>query len=94
MYHILQNGTATYDIPDDYTGTVVHMNSKPGTKFFYKNGKLHRLDGPAAVLSHTQLWYFKGLRHRLDGPALKRFDGYTEFWILGLPMAKYMKIFY
>ena len=46
-----------------------------------QNGKLHRLDGPAAIYNNgTEFWFQNGKRHRLDGPAIEWADG-TEFWL-------------
>ncbi len=43
---------------------------------WYQNGKLHRLDGPAAEWADgTKLWYVNGQLHRLDGPAIEWSNG-------------------
>jgi len=62
------------------------FNDKPaveyndGIKYWYKEDKLHRLDGPAIEYDHgSEEWYKEGERHRLDGPACKYIDG-TKFW--------------
>ena len=41
---------------------------------YYKNGELHRKEGPAieSLLHNTKVWYRNGKRHRKEGPA---FDG-------------------
>jgi hypothetical protein len=37
---------------------------------WYKDGKLHRDDGPATVISDGyKAWYWKGFFHRTNGPA-------------------------
>jgi len=36
---------------------------------WYRNGKLHRKDGPAYIHTETQEWYLDGKLHRTDGPA-------------------------
>jgi len=53
-------------------------------KFWYKNGKLHRDDGPAEIHPKIQggqdeIWYQFGLRHRDDGPAYTESPG-NERW--------------
>ena len=41
-----------------------------GTKRWYKNGKLHREDGPALeYISGDKHWYKNGKRHNIYGPA-------------------------
>jgi len=53
-----------------------------GTKRWYLNGKLHRLDGPAVeYASGTKKWYLNDELHRLDGPAIEYIDG-TKCWYL------------
>ena len=58
--------------------TTLHRESGPaveytndGTKFWYRNGKLHRTGGPAIVYKggHKE-WYRNGRLHRTDGPAI------------------------
>ena len=44
--------------------------------FWYKDGVLHREDGPAIEYRNgTTKWYLNGKRHREDGPAAQ----YTHF---------------
>jgi hypothetical protein len=51
-----------------------------GTKRWYKNGKLHRDDGPAVEFANGDKgWYRNGQFHRDDGPALEYADG-TKRW--------------
>jgi len=51
------------------------------TKYWYKNNKLHREDGPAVEYSTgNKKWYINGLLHRVDGPAVEH-DG-TKYWYL------------
>ena len=56
-----------------------------GNKCWYKNGELHKEDGPAFIFfdSHRKEWYINGKRHRLDGPAIEYSDGKTEYWLEG-----------
>ena len=51
-----------------------------GTKEWYQDGKLHRLDGPAIEwYDGTKEWYQNDELHRLDGPAIEWADG-TKTW--------------
>ena len=63
--------------------------------YYYKDGKLHREDGPAEVISNAmelkKCWFLNGMLHRLDGPAATRNTGDSvhnnyeeEFWINGV----------
>ena len=53
-----------------------------GTKEWYKNGKLHREDGPAVIHSDGfKMWLIKGKLHREDGPAKIWPDGYCEYYL-------------
>ena len=55
-----------------------------GTKFWYKNGKLHRVGGPAIECTNgTKHWFVNGEYHRLDGPASVWYDGYKHWWLYG-----------
>jgi len=48
---------------------VVHGNIE--TKSWFKNGKLHKDDGPAIIsTTGAKYWYQNGILHRLDGPAV------------------------
>jgi len=45
-------------VPENYTG-IVELES--GTKIWYKNGNLHREDGPAVVwINGNKSWYLDG----------------------------------
>lgn len=46
----------------------------------FKNGKLHRLDGPAHISTDASIkeWYFEGNLHRDDGPATE--TNTANFW--------------
>jgi hypothetical protein len=53
-----------------------------GSKRWYLNNKLHRIDGPAVEYADgTKYWYFHGELHRTDGPAIEYANG-TKFWYL------------
>jgi len=53
---------------------------KNGNKYWYLNGELHRIDGPACEYADgNKYWYQNGELHREDGPAVEYADG-SEFW--------------
>jgi len=59
-----------------YTVTV----SDNGTKHWYLNNKLHRVDGPAVEYADgSKHWYHDGKPHRVDGPAIEGADG-SKIW--------------
>ena len=65
-------------IPENFTGIV----EDSGNKFWYRNGKLHREDGPALEYANgTKFWYRNGKLHREDGPAVECANG-IKFWYL------------
>ncbi len=50
-----------------------------------KEGKLHRLDGPAVEWPNGyKAWYKNGIIHRIDGPAIERPDGCKYWWKNGV----------
>jgi antitoxin component YwqK of YwqJK toxin-antitoxin module len=52
---------------------------KDGTKKWYKNGKLHRDDGPAVTSPNgSEWWYRNGQSHRDGGPACTFYG--TSYW--------------
>jgi len=51
-----------------------------GSKEWYVNGQLHRLDGPACEAANGyKLWCVGGRIHRLDGPAVEYSNG-RKYW--------------
>ena len=51
-----------------------------GDKRWYRDGELHRTDGPAVECSNgAREWYLDGKRHRTDGPAIEHADG-AKYW--------------
>jgi hypothetical protein len=53
-----------------------------GSKGWYLDGKLYRLDGPAYIgYDGIQAWYINDYLHRLDGPAWIDANGNQEWWI-------------
>ena len=69
-----------FDLPDDVQRFVYN----DGDEYWYKNGILHREDGPAVIrLNDSKIWYKNGVYHREDGPAIIREHGSEEWWING-----------
>jgi hypothetical protein len=69
-----------------YTHLVsdVYCYDMDGSKIWYKNGKIHRDDGPAIIaVDGSQFWSKDGKRHREDGPAVVRIGGAEEYWLNG-----------
>jgi hypothetical protein len=63
---------------------TVEMDSLGTKRWTNKEGKLHRLDGPAIEYAGgAKKWYQNGLLHRLGGPAREFEDGHKEWWING-----------
>jgi hypothetical protein len=78
--------TLSFKERDSYTGIIKWDN---GDVCYYKNGFLHREDGPA--VTNTQgykSWYFEGRLHNLNGPARIWQDGVEEYWIDNKPTTK------
>ena len=52
-----------------------------GHQAWYKDGTLHREDGPAIIYPDGhQEWWKDGKYHREDGPAVINTDGYQEWF--------------
>jgi hypothetical protein len=62
---------------------IVHADNS--SKYWYRNGELHREDGPAAVSSEGKAWFRNGLRHRSDGPAVELENGDKQWYTNGEP---------
>ena len=62
-----------------------------GVTHHFRNGILHRSDGPAKHSDDTETWYKKGYKHRSDGPAIIKYEINTkipkleEWWLNGKP---------
>jgi hypothetical protein len=60
------------------------IESPNGTKYWYVNGKQHRLDGPAVEWADgSKSWWVNDELHRLDGPAVEGADGLKAWHING-----------
>jgi hypothetical protein len=59
-----------------------------GAQLWIKEGKYHRLDGPAVTYPNgEQRWYKEGKYHRLDGPAVTSATGRQEWYVIGNKVA-------
>ncbi len=69
------------EIPENFTGIAEYIN---GDKVWYKEGNLHREDGPAIEAANgTKKWYKNGKYHRTDGPAVEYTNGYKAWYVNG-----------
>ena len=77
----MSNKIKTYT---DSDGSKLQISYKYGSIFYYKNGKRHRLDGPAIELYNgIKEWYKEGKLHRVDSPAIEYINGYKAYYIEG-----------
>jgi hypothetical protein len=59
---------------------TIIVTDENGTKWWYANDNLHRVDGPAVEYSDgTKFWYKDGEIHRDDGPAVEFTNG-DKMW--------------
>jgi len=62
---------------------------KYGTKRWYLNNKLHRIDGPAVEYTNgDKFWFFNGKYHRTNGPAIECKNGYKTWYLNGIEVTK------
>ena len=55
-----------------------------GTRWWYLNGKLHRVDGPAVECADgSSSWWLNGNLHRVDGPAVEWHTGSRQWFLNG-----------
>ena len=53
-----------------------------GSKYWYQNGKRHRVGGPAVEKANGDKWWYQnGKLHRTNGPAIEKANG-TKYWHL------------
>lgn len=58
------------------TAEILEVNGLDGKTRWYKDGVLHREDGPAVIgKDEHKEWWVNGKLHREDGPAI---NGQTE----------------
>jgi hypothetical protein len=55
---------------------------------WYKDGKLHRVGGPALQHKDTFHWYYEDKLHNLEGPAVIDPAGPFQYWIHGQRMSE------
>ena len=66
-----------------------HISDIDGSEMWYKNGLLHREEGPAVIYSDgIKEWRKEGELHREEGPAIINWDGIKEYWLNGKRLSK------
>jgi hypothetical protein len=59
----------------------LYVDSYDNKKWYNKDGKLHREDGPAIEwINGNRTWYFNGKLHREDGPAIEYANGDKKWY--------------
>jgi hypothetical protein len=59
---------------------IMTVNKNGTTCWRLKNGKRHRVDGPAYEgVNGDKVWYLNGKCHRVDGPAIEGVNGYKSW---------------
>ena len=70
-----------YPTRRDLLHAITEGRAPRGTKVWWRDGKLHRDDGPAYVgADGSKEWWRDDKRHRDDGPACEYVDGTKEWW--------------
>lgn len=70
------------ELPINFTGILII--DPIGSKYWFLNGKQHRIDGPAIEWSDgSKFWYLNDKLHRTDGPASEYANGSKEWYIYG-----------
>ena len=67
FFGFLKKAEAKETEDEYFTGKI----KLPDSTKYYKNGKYHRIDGPAVIYKNEEWWYQNGKIHRYDGPALR-----------------------
>jgi len=72
-------------VPKNYTGIALfHSHEGKICKEWYRNGELHRADGPAIIHEDgPKSWWRHGELHRVKGPAIEYTDGTREWYLKG-----------
>ena len=66
-----------------YNGVEL-VNHIEGSKYWYLNGQLHRVDGPAVERPNgSEEWWLNDRRHRENGPAVIEATGTTSWYLDG-----------
>lgn len=77
----MSNGTKLWYVATANGINQVALQYKNGDIFWYRNGKLHRENGPAIEFANgDKHWYINGKLHREDGPAIEDAINGIEKW--------------
>ena len=72
-----------------FIAEIIETRGECGRQAFYRDGKLHRDGGPAAIdADGSQAFYRDGKLHRDGGPAVIEADGYQAFYRDGVRIAE------
>ena len=84
-----------YDIEYRNTENQLHRIYGPAyistifkIEVWYKEGKMHRENGPCYTRGPINVWMYEGKPHRLDGPAVIELAGPKQYWIHGVRMCR------
>ena len=81
--HSLTNNTSLVTTKENTTIEDIRTDIH-GTKYYYLDGKLHRVGGPAIkYIDGTKYYYLHGKLHRVGGPAIKYIDGTRHYYLHG-----------
>ena len=60
-----------HNVPEDFSGVCKVIDGYSNAICYYKNGKIHREDGPAIIKEYGEKrWFLNGLSHRESGAAI------------------------
>lgn len=69
----------------NFTNFSGMIRDHTGSKFWIKNGFVHREDEPALIeIDGTKVWYINNKFHRINGPAVEFADGEKQWFIQGI----------
>lgn len=72
--------------------TIELYMTNSGIRLWYKNGKKHRLNGPAGVdVEGNSWWCYNGLIHKIDGPAFIWANGNKDWYVNGFKYDSYFE---
>lgn len=84
IYDIIKNDTSQVLEIEIEDGDPYIISLSDGTKMYYKNNVLHRVDGPAIIKPNGRgEWYYDGKLHRIGGPARVTSYGDEDFYVAG-----------
>jgi hypothetical protein len=89
--YTLANGQQVETLPNTYTGLAANLTSP--TKYWFKEGKYHRVDGPAIIEKRNKIyvWYHHGKCHRIGGHAWFYYNN-KEYFIYNIVITNKSKI--